>query len=147
VPAGASYVGSFDREEAVADESMDFFASGHPLVEGLLVHLDDSPAGRVGLLEMDGGQPGQGVVVLYKEGTTYDIVAVDTSGRKRPQWAETIRRHPSALRPVSPQDAGHIDWRRLVAVLGPRTASARRPYAVAAIVVQKAGWTRAKIGA
>src|SRR5262245_47533486 len=36
VPGGSSFVGSFDREEAVADESIDFYASGHPLVEGIL---------------------------------------------------------------------------------------------------------------
>ena len=34
VPGGSSYIGSFDREEAVEDETVDFFASGHPLVEG-----------------------------------------------------------------------------------------------------------------
>jgi ATP-dependent helicase HepA len=32
VPGGSSYVGSFDREEAVENEMIDFFASGHPLV-------------------------------------------------------------------------------------------------------------------
>jgi ATP-dependent helicase HepA len=41
VPGGSSFVGSFDREEAVEDESIDFFASGHPLVEGVLAYLED----------------------------------------------------------------------------------------------------------
>ena len=41
VPGGASYVGTFDREEAVEDESVDFFASGHPLVEGVLAFVED----------------------------------------------------------------------------------------------------------
>jgi ATP-dependent helicase HepA len=35
VAGGSAYVGTFDREEAVEDESIDFFASGHPLVEGV----------------------------------------------------------------------------------------------------------------
>jgi len=42
VPGGSAYVGTFDREEAVEDESIDFFASGHPLVEGILAHVEDT---------------------------------------------------------------------------------------------------------
>jgi len=42
VPGGSTYVGTFDREEAVEDESIDFFASGHPLVEGILAYLEDT---------------------------------------------------------------------------------------------------------
>ena len=45
VPGGSSFVGSFDREYAVEDESIDFFASGHPLVEGLLAHFDEDRKG------------------------------------------------------------------------------------------------------
>lgn len=45
VPGGSSFVGSFDREEAVADESIDFFASGHPLVEGVLAWCEDAARG------------------------------------------------------------------------------------------------------
>ena len=41
VPGGSAYVGTFDREEAVEDESIDFFASGHPLVEGVLAFVED----------------------------------------------------------------------------------------------------------
>ena len=41
VPGGSSFVGSFDREEAVEDESIDFFSSGHPLVEGVLAYFED----------------------------------------------------------------------------------------------------------
>jgi len=42
VPGGSAYVGTFDREEAVEDESIDFFASGHPLVEGVLAYFEDN---------------------------------------------------------------------------------------------------------
>ena len=52
VPGGSSFVGTFDREEAVEDETIDFFASGHPLVEGLLAHYEDDPKGRVARLEV-----------------------------------------------------------------------------------------------
>ena len=41
VPGGSTYVGTFDREEAVEDESIDFFASGHPLVEGVLAYIEE----------------------------------------------------------------------------------------------------------
>jgi ATP-dependent helicase HepA len=41
VPGGSAYVGTFDREEAVEDESIDFFASGHPLVEAVLAYFED----------------------------------------------------------------------------------------------------------
>jgi ATP-dependent helicase HepA len=42
VPGGSAYVGTFDREEAVEDESIDFFASGHLLVEGVLAYFEDN---------------------------------------------------------------------------------------------------------
>jgi ATP-dependent helicase HepA len=46
VPPGSAFVGTFDREEAVEDESIDFFASGHPLVEGILAYFEDTNVGR-----------------------------------------------------------------------------------------------------
>jgi ATP-dependent helicase HepA len=46
VPGGSAYVGTFDREEAVEDESIDFFASGHPLVEAILAYFEDVERGR-----------------------------------------------------------------------------------------------------
>jgi ATP-dependent helicase HepA len=42
VAGGSTFVGTFDREEAVEDESIDFFASGHPLVEGILAYFEDA---------------------------------------------------------------------------------------------------------
>jgi ATP-dependent helicase HepA len=42
VRGGSAFVGTFDREEAVEDETVDFFASGHPLVEGLLAYFEDT---------------------------------------------------------------------------------------------------------
>ena len=45
VPGDWSFVGTFDREEAVEDESIDFFASGHPLVEGILAYFEDDTRG------------------------------------------------------------------------------------------------------
>ncbi len=55
VPGGSSYVGSFDREEAVENETIDFFASGHPLVEGIFAHYEESALGRVARFEVEIG--------------------------------------------------------------------------------------------
>ena len=66
VPGGSSYVGSFDREEAVENEMIDFFASGHPLGEGIFAHYEDSALGRVVRFEIEiGDEPGEGLVALY----------------------------------------------------------------------------------
>ena len=43
VPAGARFLGTFDRAAAVRQEELDYFASGHPLVEGVLAELEDGP--------------------------------------------------------------------------------------------------------
>src|SRR6266850_4199158 len=56
VPGGSSYVGSFDREEAVEKETIDFFASGHPLVEGIFAHFEESALGRVARFEVAIGE-------------------------------------------------------------------------------------------
>jgi ATP-dependent helicase HepA len=67
VPGGTSYVGTFDREQAVENETIDFFASGHPLVEGILAHYDESAIGRVARFEVEiGRERGEGLVAVYK---------------------------------------------------------------------------------
>ena len=54
-PAARATSASFDREEAVEDETIDFFASGHPLVEGIFAHFEDSPLGRAVRFEIEIG--------------------------------------------------------------------------------------------
>jgi len=146
VPGGSSYVGSFDREEALEDESMDFFASGHPLVEGVFAHYEESAMGRVARFEVEiGAEPGEGIVAFYKEGPGFEVVAVDASGRFRPDWAAAFRpdaatRSGSArgwrARPVTGAAAGDRQWMTMVRRLGARLEPARRPHALAAIVVR-----------
>ena len=46
VPDESRWLGTFDREEALQKDELDFFASGHPLVEGLLLELEDGVRGR-----------------------------------------------------------------------------------------------------
>jgi ATP-dependent helicase HepA len=136
VPGGTSYLGTFDREEAVADERLDFFASGHPLVEGVLAHLEESPLGRAAVLGVAiGAERGLGLLALYKEGPVFEAVAVDSAGRDRPDWAASLRRRPLRTRRLGPGLLAEPRWaaavRRMAASLDPR----RRPVAMAVVVV------------
>jgi ATP-dependent helicase HepA len=136
VPGGTSFLGTFDREEAVADERLDFFAAGHPLVEGVLAHLDESPLGRVAVLDVTiGAERGIGLLALYKDGPAFEAVAVDAEGRPRPDWAASLRRRPLRTRRTGRGPTRDPRWapavRRMAASLDP----ARRPVALAAIVV------------
>ena len=136
---GATFVGTFDREEAVQDELIDFFASGHALVEGLLAHVEDSPDGRVGRLEVAiGQQTGEGVVVIYKDGPDVEIVAVDSTGRLRPEWAAAFHQRPLPVRALRDDRGAAIDWATLVSRVRGQIDPAREPYAVAGIVVRPA---------
>ncbi len=55
------YRGSFDVQEALADERMQFFAMGHPLVESILDNVGDPwwlPVGALESPEWEGDEPG-----------------------------------------------------------------------------------------
>jgi ATP-dependent helicase HepA len=137
VPGGSSYVGSFDREEALEEETLDFFASGHPLVEGILAHFEDSALGRVVRFEVAIGQEqGEGLVAMYKDGPLFEVVAIDSAGRTRPDWAAAFRQRPLRARPVTDEPVEDRDWRGMVHRLGQRLEPARGPHALAAIVVR-----------
>ena len=135
VPGGATFIGTFDREEAVQNELIDFFASGHPLVEGLLAHVEDSPDGRVGYLEVAiGQQTDDGVVVIYKDGPQVEIVAIDSAGRLRPDWAAAFHPRPLPARALRGERGAGIDWAALVSRVREQIDPAREPHAVAGIV-------------
>ena len=100
VPGGSSYVGTFDREEAVEDETIDFFASGHPLVEGIFAHFEDSALGRVARFEIEIGQErGEGLVAIYKDGPVFEVVAIDSAGQRSARLGGGV---PSATAPRAP---------------------------------------------
>jgi ATP-dependent helicase HepA len=137
VPGGSSYVGTFDREEAVEDETIDFFASGHPLVEGVFAHVEDSPLGRVVRLEVEAGRErGKGLVAIYKDGPGFDVVARDTSGRDRPDWAAAFRQRPLRARRAPAGALDDLASADMVRRLGAQLEPSRRPYALAAVVVR-----------
>ena len=139
VRSGSSYVGSFDREEAVEDETVDFFASGHALVEGVLAHFEDGLFGRVARLEQQAGRDaGEGLAVIYKDGPDFEIVALDASGRTRPEWAGALRERPRKVRRAVDDVASRPVWTAMAQRLGARLDAARTPHAVAALVVKPA---------
>jgi len=136
VPGGSSFVGTFDREEALENENIDFFASGHPLVEGIFAHYEESAQGRAVRFEISiGHDAGEGLLATYKDGPAFEVVALDADGNLRPDWAEALRQRPIKARPVGGKTAESHAWRRMARRLGALLDPARRLHAVAAIVV------------
>jgi len=145
VPGGSSYVGSFDRDEAVEDESIDFFASGHPLVEGVFGYYDDSVLGRVAQIEIAiDSEPGEGLVALYKEGPEFTVVARDISGQLRDDWAAAFHQRPLTIRGLMEPPLSPDAWTAMVRRLGAQLEPSRRPHAIAAIAVRPRGNAGAK---
>jgi ATP-dependent helicase HepA len=138
VPPGASFLGSFERAEALADESIDFFASGHPLVEGLLAWLEDDPLGRVALLHAaGGGRRGEGLLALYRRERSFEAVALDAAGHERPDWARRLTRRPLRTRRVEAAAwTGQAGWSARIRDLARRLEGRGRPVAVAAFRIE-----------
>lgn len=133
VPGGTRFLGTFDRAEAVAREELDFFAAGHPLVEGLLAGLQDGARGRSALLELEGaGESGLGLLLILPDPEQGErLAAVDLDGRARPAWVRAAIERRRALRHVTPSEwqrtlpAG-LDWRERVGrLLAPAGAGLR----------------------
>jgi ATP-dependent helicase HepA len=98
VMPGSVFRGTFDREEAVEEETLDFFASGHPLVEGILAELEEGPRGRVAMLQVPGDREEFGLLAILKKAGggesgallddgDYELLALDSQGRPRPDLA------------------------------------------------------------
>jgi ATP-dependent helicase HepA len=136
VPGGSSFLGSFSREEAVADETLDYFAAGHPLVEGVLAHLEDSPRGRVSSLRFAGAETGGlGLLALYRDGPGFEALVLDPQGRPRPDWAVALVREP--LRGSVPTLSGlePEQWSAEIRRLGAALPAARHPVALLALLL------------
>src|SRR5688572_16866650 len=139
VPGGSSFVGTFDREEALEEETLDFFASGHPLVEGILAHFEESALGRVARFEVAiGEERAEGLVAVYKDGAEFEVVVIDSTGRARHDWAAAFRQRPLRARPMTVEPVEEQNWKEMVRRLGAQLDPSRRPHAVAAIVVRPA---------
>ncbi len=107
VPGGSRFLGTFDREEALVRDELDFFGSGHPLVEGLLDELASGERGRAAMAEIPGLPTGAvGLLGLLSTPVGLRTVAVDTEGRLRPGWAKSARANLALARPLSPRALG-----------------------------------------
>jgi ATP-dependent helicase HepA len=136
VPAGAAMLGTFDREQAVEDETLDFFSSGHSLVEGLLAHFEEDPKGRVARLEVHiPGETGRGVVAIYKHGPMFEARAFDSEGHERPVWADAFLQSPVRAARMKTIDVTTYDWDALATLVAPQLGD-RPPHALAAIIVR-----------
>ncbi len=136
VPPGSRFLGTFDREEAVERETLDFFASGHPLVEGILHELEEGPRGRVSLLQIPGAEEAFGLLAIYKRGNDFEAVVVDRNGL-RPDLAErlvseTLRPEPIDIKKWTGQAGWAKTVRKLAAALPDEP-----PLAVAAVRIRR----------
>jgi ATP-dependent helicase HepA len=137
VAGGSSFLGTFDREEAVADESIDFYASGHPLVEGLLAEIDDGRIGRTAILHVEAnGESGFGLLALYRTERGFTAECVDIAGVSRPDWAALLTARPLRSRRVK-TDAliAQPGWAEGIRMMAEKLTRRDRPSAVAAVVV------------
>jgi hypothetical protein len=82
-----------------------------------------------------GAEKGLGLLALYKDGPAFEAVVVDASGRPRPEWASALRRRP--LRTRHPPNAllREPAWAATIRRMAARLDPARRPAALAAVVV------------
>jgi hypothetical protein len=105
VPDESRWLGTFDRVEALQKDEFDFFASGHPLVEGLLLELEDGARGRTAMFTVPSPDlRGAGVICFYKEGAVVRPIVFDTKGEQRPEWATKIVASLAKARPAKPEE-------------------------------------------
>ncbi len=137
VKPGSRFLGTFDREFAVEDEGMDYFASGHPLVEGVLAELEDGPRGRSAVFRLDGDEETFGLLALYKKGPEFEAVAVDREGNKRPDLVQIILEGEQKVHRVdAPKWTGQAGWKPTLERIA-KYLPHDRPQAVAAFRVKK----------
>jgi len=125
VVGGARYLGTFDREEAVEKEELEFFASGHPLVEGLLLELEDGTRGRAAMIEIPEGvldrSGAAGLLCFYKHGPDVVGVVIEADGTRRPEWVAPLRNAlPDARRVRSENWNIKEGWAEAIRALGDR---------------------------
>jgi ATP-dependent helicase HepA len=122
VEGGSRFLGSFDRAEAVRREEIDFFASGHPLVEGLLLELEDGPRGRACVIEIPGrGLEGAGLLVVGRQESGWRTTVIDASGAPRSEWTDAVLEGLAEARDADPADWSLADaWADRVRALAER---------------------------
>ena len=105
VPGGSRFLGTFSRGEAVEREELDFFASGHPLVEGIFQELEDGSRGRAGIVKLSkAGEDVAGVLLFHRTGGGPKASFVDLAGNERPDLCDRILRHRGNLRGMKSEE-------------------------------------------
>ena len=85
-----------------------------------------------------GNEADAGLVAIYKDGPDSEVVAIDSDGRVRTEWAAAIRQRPLRARPVAGDPTDDSDWTAMVRRLGAQLDPVRRPHAIAAVLVRPA---------
>jgi len=134
VPGGSNFLGTFDRDAAVEKETIDFFASGHPLVEGILQELEEGPRGRVALLQVRSKSvSGRGVLALYAKDGHIDSVILDENGREHPEWEPLLLGRPLRSQRVKAEEwSSQEGWAQWIRELFREIRRNDPPFAVAA---------------
>jgi ATP-dependent helicase HepA len=121
VALGNRWLGTFDREEAVAYEALDFFASGHPLVEAVLEEIVDGGRGQVALQEIPGsGFEDLGVLFIESRGPEFQVKAFDLQGREHPEWVDLALHPRGVTREIPPGMWRAPQWEERVRALSSR---------------------------
>ncbi len=166
---GTRLLGTFDRAEAVRNESLEFFAAGHPLVEGVLLEIEDGARGRilladvtvppgadvpptflvVALVDRVAGAPHADTTeVPGRAGAGPSVIVTDLTGVPRPEWREHVLEDGGATwRPVDLRDWGlgpddaraRAEWSAAIRSLGPALEALGRFQALAVVRAQSSG--------
>jgi len=141
VPLGTSFLGTFSRARAVDEETLDFFSSGHPLVEGILVELEEGPRGRVALFQISGDEGDDDVFALmavYSEGADWRAVVVDAKGTLRPDLADRLTRTPISPEPIEVKKwVNQASWSKAIRRMTDFLPKDAKPQAVAGFRVRR----------
>ncbi len=138
VPLGSTLLGTFSRARAVDEETLDFFSSGHPLVEGILNELEEGPRGRVTLFQIAGDEETFGLLALYRDLADWRAVAVDAKGQPRPDLAQRLTTQPLLTEPIEAKKwTAQASWKKAIRRMADALPKGEKPQAVAAFRVRK----------
>jgi ATP-dependent helicase HepA len=141
VPLGTALLGTFSRERGVEEETLDFFSSGHPLVEGILAELEEGPRGRVALLQIAGEEETFGLLALYRDArdaADWRAVAVDAKGAPRSNLARRLTTGYLETEPIEAKKwTAQASWKKAIRRMADALPKDEKPQALAAFRVRR----------
>jgi len=138
VPLGTTLLGTFSRARAVDEETLDFFSSGHPLVEGVLAELEEGPRGRVGLLQIPGDEETFGLLAIYRDAADWRAVAVDAKGQPRPDLATLLTAGEFETEPIEAKKwTSQASWKKAIRRMAEGLPKEEKPQTLAAFRVRR----------